>query len=203
MALSARVSALFEGVSIAFDAIRSNKVRAALTILGIAVGVLSITTISAAIYGINKSVAKDIESAGATTFFVTRWPIGFNACDGTEEMCPWIHNPGTSFAEMTAMGRLPSVEGVTGEIDFNGSFKYGDRALPSAQLTAYTPLWEQITAEVDDAAGAERALLAVKSWADGNREAFFGRHIKDFNEKPRVPSGGWAGRWDGVRTGCG
>jgi len=47
---------------------------------------------------------------------------------------------------MAAMGRLPSVEGVTGEIDFNGLFKYGDRALPSAQLTAYTPLWEQITA---------------------------------------------------------
>ena len=145
MAVSARVSALFEGVSIAFDAIRSNKVRAALTILGIAVGVLSITTISAAIYGINQSVAKDIESAGATTFFVTRWPVGFNACDGTDEMCPWIHNPGTSFAEMAAMGRLPSVQGVAGEIDFNGLFKYGDRALPSAQLTAYTPLWEQMT----------------------------------------------------------
>jgi hypothetical protein len=57
-------------------------------------------------------------------------------------------------------------------------------------------LWEQITAEVDDAAGAERALLAVKSWADANREAFFGRHIKDFNSKPRVPTLGWAGRWD-------
>ena len=146
MAISARVSALFEGVSIAFDAIRANKVRAFLTILGIAVGVLSVTAIAAAVYGINQSVAKDIESAGATTFFVTRWPVGFNACDGTDEMCPWIHNPGTSFAEIAAMGRLPSVQGVTAEIDFNGVFKYGDRSLPSAQLTAYSPLWEQITA---------------------------------------------------------
>lgn len=49
---------------------------------------------------------------------------------------------------------------------------------------------------MDDAAGAERALLNVKSWADANREAFFGRHIKDNNNKPRVPSGGWAGRWE-------
>jgi putative ABC transport system permease protein len=146
VALSARLSALFEGVTIAFDAIRANKVRAALTILGIAVGVLSITAMAAMIHGINDSVAKDIESAGATTFFVTRWPVGFNACDGTEEMCPWIHNPGTSFPEMAAMGRLPSVQGVMGEIDFNGSFKFGDHALKSAQLTAYSPLWEQMTA---------------------------------------------------------
>jgi putative ABC transport system permease protein len=144
MALSARVAALFEGVTIALDAIRSNKVRAALTILGIAVGVFSVTAMAAMIHGINDSVSKDIESAGATTFFVTRWPVGFNSCDGTDEMCPWRHNPGTSFAEMAAMGRLPSVQNVQGELDFNGVFKYADRALPSAQLTGYTAGWEQM-----------------------------------------------------------
>jgi putative ABC transport system permease protein len=144
MAVSARVSALLEGVAIALDAIRANKVRAALTILGIAVGVFSVTAMAAMIHGINESVAKDIESAGATTFFVTRWPVGFNSCDGTDEMCPWRHNPGTSFAEMTAMGRLPTIQAVMGELDFNGVFKYGDRALPSAQLTGYTPGWEQM-----------------------------------------------------------
>jgi putative ABC transport system permease protein len=142
MALSARVAALFEGVTIALDAIRSNKVRAALTILGIAVGVFSVTAMAAMIHGINDSVSKDIESAGATTFFVTRWPVGFNSCDGTDEMCPWRHNPGTSFAEMAAIGRLPTVQNVLGELDFNGVFKYGDRALPSAQLTGYTAGWE-------------------------------------------------------------
>jgi putative ABC transport system permease protein len=145
VAVSARISALLEGVTIALDAIRANKVRAALTILGIAVGVFSVTAMAAMIHGINESVAKDIESAGATTFFITRWPVGFNSCDGTDELCPWRHNPGTSFAEMTAIGRLPSVQGVMGELDFNGVFKYGDRALPSAQLTGYTPGWEQMT----------------------------------------------------------
>ena len=41
MELSTRLHHVFEGVWIAFDAIRANKVRAGLTILGIAVGVLS------------------------------------------------------------------------------------------------------------------------------------------------------------------
>ena len=70
-------------------------------------------------------------------------------------------------------------------------------ALPWEFRDPFTgPLWQQITQEVDDAGGAERALLAAKSWADANREAFFGRHIQDGANRPRVPSGGWAGRWD-------
>ncbi len=142
MSRGAKVSAMFEGVSIALDAIRSNKVRAALTILGIAVGVFSVTAIAAAIHGINESVAKDIESAGATTFFIFRFPITFS-CDGTDEMCPWMHNPPITLAEATALSRLPALEGVTGQIEFQGSFKYGDRALPAAQLLGYTPSWTQ------------------------------------------------------------
>ena len=47
----------------------SNRVRAALTILGVAVGVFVVVVISAAIHGINESVAKDFEKAGPTTFF--------------------------------------------------------------------------------------------------------------------------------------
>ena len=60
---------LFEGVTIALDSLRANSVRAALTILGVAVGVFVVVVISAAIHGINASVAKDFEKAGPTTFF--------------------------------------------------------------------------------------------------------------------------------------
>jgi len=64
MSLSSKIFNITEGVGIAFDAIRSNKVRAALTILGVAVGVFVVVALSAAIHGINASVAKDLESAG-------------------------------------------------------------------------------------------------------------------------------------------
>jgi putative ABC transport system permease protein len=141
MALGARVSALFEGVAIAIDALRANKVRAALTILGIAVGVFVVVAMAAAIHGINVSVAKDIEAAGATTFFVERYPVDFTACDGTDQTCPWIHNPPIRLGEAAALGRLPSLAGVTTEIDFAGSFKYADRTLPAAQIQGLSPGW--------------------------------------------------------------
>jgi len=138
---AARISALFEGVAIAIDALRTNKVRAALTILGIAVGVFVVVAMAAAIHGINVSVARDIESAGATTFFVERYPVDFNACDGTDETCPWIHNPPIRLGEAAILGRLPSLAGVTTEIDFAGSFKYADRTLPAAQIEGFSPGW--------------------------------------------------------------
>ena len=43
---------LTEGVRIALDSVRANKVRAGLTILGIAVGVFVVVAISGAIHGI-------------------------------------------------------------------------------------------------------------------------------------------------------
>ncbi|MGH7634903.1 MAG: ABC transporter permease, partial [Gemmatimonadaceae bacterium] len=60
MTLGDRLRILSEGVFIAFDAIRSNKVRAALTILGVAVGVFVVTAMSAAVHGINSGVEKSL-----------------------------------------------------------------------------------------------------------------------------------------------
>src|SRR6476661_9084848 len=104
-----RLHGMGEGVIIAIDSIRSNKVRAGLTILGIAVGVFVVVVISAAIHGINDSVAKDFESTGPTTFFVSRYPITFEACDGTDETCKWLRNPPLSLADNDALEHLPSI----------------------------------------------------------------------------------------------
>ena len=95
-----------EGVTIALDSIRANKVRAGLTILGIAVGVFVVVVISAAIHGINASVAKDFESTGPTTFFVSRFPITFEACDGTEDTCKWFRNPRLTVDDVNALEQL-------------------------------------------------------------------------------------------------
>src|SRR5665213_1088497 len=100
MSASTRIYSIFEGVTIAIDALRANRVRAALTILGVAVGVFVVVVISGAIHGINASVAKDFEKAGPSTFFVSRYPISFEACDGTDDTCKFLHNPRISTEEI-------------------------------------------------------------------------------------------------------
>ncbi|GAC1652586.1 MAG: hypothetical protein NVS4B3_14930 [Gemmatimonadaceae bacterium] len=60
MRLAVRALNAFEGVGIALDAIRSNKIRAGLTIAGVAVGVFVVVALTSIVRGVNESFARDI-----------------------------------------------------------------------------------------------------------------------------------------------
>ena len=142
--LQQRLFGMREGVTIAIDSIRANKVRAGLTILGIAVGVFVVVVISAAIHGINDSVAKDFESAGPTTFFVSRYPITFEACDGTENTCKWRRNPPLALSDVLAIEQLPSVRTAGAQIQTSRNASYRDKRISGVSVVGYTGNWQQI-----------------------------------------------------------
>jgi putative ABC transport system permease protein len=142
--LAQRMHTMKEGVTIALDSIRANKVRAGLTILGIAVGVFVVVVISAAVHGINDSVAKDFESTGPTTFFVSRYPITFEACDGTDETCKWLRNPPITLGDVETLERLPSVRTAGARLDMGVAVAYKDKRPSGIQVTAFTGNWQQI-----------------------------------------------------------
>lgn len=135
------VKPLTEGVLIALDALRANRVRAALTILGIAIGVFVVVIISAAIHGLNAGIAREFEKAGPTTFFVNRFPITFEACDGSDDTCKWRNNPPFTLAEAEAIRRLPSVRSVTIRTGIGAPVRYRDRELSSTGVNAYSSGW--------------------------------------------------------------
>jgi len=70
-----------EGISVALDALRANKVRSGLTILGVAIGVFVVMTMAAIVTGIDTSFEEIMSSRGVTTFFVSHF-------DWTEFMDP-------------------------------------------------------------------------------------------------------------------
>ena len=142
--LQQRIHGMGEGVTIALDSIRANKVRAGLTILGIAVGVFVVVVISAAIHGINASVAKDFESTGPTTFFVSRFPISFEACDGTDDTCKWFRNPRLTLGDVDAINQLPSVRTAGARLDTSRPAAYKDKRVASVQVSGFTGNWQQI-----------------------------------------------------------
>ncbi|HSA56792.1 MAG TPA: ABC transporter permease [Gemmatimonadaceae bacterium] len=144
MSVWARITSLAEGIVIALESIRANKVRAALTILGIAIGVFVVVIISGAIHGINTSIGREFEKAGPTTFFVFRFPISFEACDDSEDTCKWRHNPPLRLTEAAAIERLPSVRGVTMQSGVSASMRYRDRFLSSTSVSATTANWLEI-----------------------------------------------------------
>ncbi|HEX7122607.1 MAG TPA: ABC transporter permease [Gemmatimonadaceae bacterium] len=144
MNLWTRIVSLGEGIVIALESLRANKVRAALTILGIAIGVFVVVIISGAIHGINRSIAYEFEKAGPKTFFLFRFPITLEACDGSDETCRWRNNPPLRLSEADAIARLPSVQGITLRTGLSASARYRDRFLSSTSITGTTANWLEI-----------------------------------------------------------
>jgi putative ABC transport system permease protein len=140
-----RLHAIVEGVRIAFDAIRANKVRAGLTILGIAVGVFVVTAMSAAVHGINAGVSRSIAAAGPTTFFVSRWPAEITACNGSEDSCPWRRNPPLTLAQARAIERIPGIQSVTAQVGSSAPIRWADRELPGATVQGFTAGWLDVS----------------------------------------------------------
>ncbi|EEF63427.1 ABC transporter permease [Pedosphaera parvula] len=64
---------LREGFSFAWDSVRANKMRSALTTLGIVIGIVTVTLMGTAINGMNDAFHKSISVLGADTFFVGRF----------------------------------------------------------------------------------------------------------------------------------
>jgi putative ABC transport system permease protein len=69
---------LRENLLVAFDTLRSHKVRSGLTILGIVIGVTSVIAVASIIDGLNGFISDRVDSFGSRTYFLTRLPPGTN-----------------------------------------------------------------------------------------------------------------------------
>ncbi|CDM66906.1 ABC transporter permease [Pyrinomonas methylaliphatogenes] len=74
-----------EAAAIALDALRANKLRSALTILGVAIGVITVTFMVSIIQGLNRAFAEQIESLGSNTIFISKFDPSFGRPPTAEE----------------------------------------------------------------------------------------------------------------------
>src|SRR5579863_7080917 len=70
-----------EGLLIAWDAIRANKMRSGLTTLGIIIGIVSVTLMGAAIDGVNRSLRDGLSTMGADVLYADRMNWFINSED--------------------------------------------------------------------------------------------------------------------------
>jgi putative ABC transport system permease protein len=140
--LSAGLSRVAEGIGIALDSVRANKARAALTILGVAIGVMVVIGMAAMITGINRSVIKELESLGPRSFFVMRYfQGGLHIDDGSEELSPWRKMPWITIEEAEVIRRLPLVQDITWREDTGGPVSYQAVKVPDANIIGFSPSW--------------------------------------------------------------
>ena len=64
---------LKEGMMIAFRALKANKVRTSLTMLGIFIGITVVVLMSTAIKGIDNSFQDGISALGSDVLYIDKW----------------------------------------------------------------------------------------------------------------------------------
>src|SRR5688572_6546394 len=62
-----------EGVAIAFDAIRTSKLRSTLTILGVVIGVATVMAMASIVQGMRQQIVSTLEVTGPTTLRIVRF----------------------------------------------------------------------------------------------------------------------------------
>src|SRR5450755_1026638 len=126
----------WEGVTLAFSAVRANKTRAALTILGIAIGVMVVIAMASTITGIQNSVSDIVNRAGPKTFYVMRYfQAGINISDGSDEMSPWRRRPKLTREEAEIFRRLPAVGDVNVRESASSRVAFGTTAVDNISVT--------------------------------------------------------------------
>ena len=136
-----RILMSLEGAVIAIDSLRANKVRAALTISGVAVGVFVVVAMGAAVHGIRQSFQKDMDEFGTASFQVRRRNPGFNACNPTSDNCPDRRYPGISLEEWRAVQKLPEVDNAMAWLMGGGTVVYRDRQVKNVGYDAQSTEW--------------------------------------------------------------
>jgi putative ABC transport system permease protein len=137
---------VLEGVGIAIGSLRGNKMRAALTILGIAIGVMVVMVIASIISGINHSVAQIFEEAGSRTFYVTRYfQGGIVVSDGSDEMSPWRRRPHVTQQEADRIAQLPAVSFVDVIEYWGAPSEYAGKSLGSVGVEGRSVNWPRVS----------------------------------------------------------
>jgi putative ABC transport system permease protein len=131
-----------EGIGIAVDSLRANKVRAALTILGVVIGVATVMAMASLIVGVRTSVTGELDALGPNNFMVERFDQSQIRIvnDGTERP-PWEGKPRITPAEAALVAALPGVQSVTSGVSTNADLRVGTTEIPGVSVRGRGYLW--------------------------------------------------------------
>src|SRR6266850_7583990 len=129
-----------ESAYMAFDTVRTNKLRSMLTILGVSVGVITVVFMVSIIQGLNKAFAEQIEALGSNSIWATKFDPSFGHQPNTEE----LHRKELTIADADAIRReAPSVLSVSPLYrKINETVRYEEKQSDTPILLGVTPYYE-------------------------------------------------------------
>ncbi|MGB8658432.1 MAG: ABC transporter permease [Candidatus Zixiibacteriota bacterium] len=133
-----------ESMAMAMAAIRTHKMRAFLTVLGVLIGVTTVIAMVSIISGLNRSMARQIESLGSNVIYVTKFEIGLQFGGPSEEE---RNRKAITFEDAMAVQELcRSVDAVSPQNWGSGSktVKYENNKASRFELIGVMPQYEVV-----------------------------------------------------------
>jgi putative ABC transport system permease protein len=128
----------------AFDALRQNKLRTMLSLLGITIGIFTIITVFSAVDTLRNKLQASVDKLGSNTIFVQKWPWVFG---GDYPWWKYMNRPEPSVRDFnTLKERLTHVQGISFEVSAsNRIIKYRSNSVENVGINAasqdYNKTW--------------------------------------------------------------
>jgi putative ABC transport system permease protein len=112
-----------ENVSLALDTLRASKLRSALTILGVVIGVATVMAMAAIVQGVRDQIVHTIEIAGPTTFYVVK--VFSQTPLNPDRLPKWVRiRPDLVEAEARRLQELPEISYASIWVQLFGRIEY-------------------------------------------------------------------------------
>lgn len=125
---------LGESFSFAFTALRENKLRTVLSLVGITIGILVIIGVFSGVDTLRNNLQNSVEKLGTNSVYVQKWPWEF----GSDY--PWwkyVNRPSPNIRDYDKLvNRIEGAEGITFTINMGGrTVKYRSTSIEGVQIT--------------------------------------------------------------------
>ncbi len=129
-----------EAVAMGLQGIRAYKMRAFLTILGVVMGIMTVTGMSSIVAGLNASMARQIATLGSSTIFIRPQAPGENIDDDE-----WRRRKGLTMDEVAEIKAKPAVTAIA-PLQWipADTVKYGVERARDAQVLGTTEAYEGV-----------------------------------------------------------
>jgi putative ABC transport system permease protein len=136
---------LREAVTIALDSLRVNRLRSALTLLGIVIGVMTVIVVISFISGLNSFVADEVFDLGGDVFIINRTP---NIVINPDEWNTIRQRKNLLLDDADAVrDHCTDCLAVGAQLNSTAQVKFGREFLPNTQVRGITPEVPGILAE--------------------------------------------------------
>ncbi len=134
-----------ESFRFAWDALRQNKLRTALSLLGITIGIFIIIAVYTGVDTMRDKIQSSVDKLGSNTLFVQKWPWVFS---GNFPWWKYVNRPEPSLRDYNALkDRMDMATGVCYEVSAsNRTVKYRSNSVEGISLNAasqeYDRTWD-------------------------------------------------------------